>query len=474
MWRRRFIPLTLLLFGLLAANIPTNASQLSQPVSGPDSAELYAERAVVLWQPAGSDSLQEVPSSQRQEVHSGDAVVTDGLGRARLLLADDVSMAVYHDSHLIIESIDVPTYHLTLEEGTLFLTLEAPDAQIVVETPNAGVEATGQILVHHNVLREATWVVVKDGQAVVRAAGSEVTVTTRQQTWVERASAPVAPQPARRDVVGDRFYLVDDLTNGVLSDSDLLGPGAVSSWLVLIAVLIPFLVAAMIGGLALGRRRRPPRMPAGIRVMLADGAGEFIPLRANLLTIGRTPDNHLALPDSQVSHHHARITRQPEGFVIYDLDSTNGTFVNGQRVTRQLLRGGDDIQIGQTRLIFQVPGVAPSPPERAPRRPLPARAGLRLVLADGPGEFIPLRVDPLTIGRTSDNDLALPDSLVSRHHARITQQAEGFIIEDLDSTNGSLVNGQRVTRQLLRGGDEIQIGQTRLIFEVHPVQEVTA
>ena len=433
---------------------------------------------MVLWQPAGSESLQEMPLSQWQEAHPGDAVVTDGLGRALLRFTDNALVSIYHDSNLTIEAIDVPTGHLGLANGTLFLFLEAQGAHAIVETPNARAEATGQILIHYNARQEATWVVVKDGQAVVRAAGTEVTVTTRQQTWVERANAPATPQPARRDVVGARFYLVDDLTNGAISDSDLLGAGAVSSWPVFIVILIPFVVVAMIGALTLARRRRPAQRPvrglAGVRVTSPDGPGEFVPWRANLLTIGRTPDNNLALSDTEVSRHHARITRQPEGFVIEDLNSTNGTFVNGERVTRQLLRHGDEIQIGQTRLIFQAPGVAPSPPERVPRRPLRARAGIRVMSADGPGDFMPWRANLLTIGRAPDNNLALPDTEVSRHHARITRQPEGFVIEDLNSTNGTFVNGERVTRQLLRHGDEIQIGETTLVLEAHAVQEVTA
>jgi len=125
-------------------------------------------------------------------------------------------------------------------------------------------------------------------------------------------------------------------------------------------------------------------------------------------------------------------------------------------------------------MIFQAPGIVTAPPERAPRRPLRARAGVRVMSTDGPGEFVPLRANLLTIGRTPDNNLALPDSQVSRHHARITQQPEGLVIEDLNSTNGTFVNSQRLTRQLLRDGDEIQIGQTTMIVELQPVQEVTA
>ncbi len=74
---------------------------------------------------------------------------------------------------------------------------------------------------------------------------------------------------------------------------------------------------------------------------------------------------------------------------------------------------------------------------------------------------------PLTIGRESDNDLALTrDEFSSSHHARVEPQRDGVWIRDVGSTNGTYVNGQRVTSPLrLTPGDVIRIGETDLRFE---------
>ena len=73
---------------------------------------------------------------------------------------------------------------------------------------------------------------------------------------------------------------------------------------------------------------------------------------SNALTIGRTDDNDIALDDDTfMSSHHARLEIRPEGAWLVDLDSTNGSFVNGQRVTgERSVRKGDRLQVGSTVL----------------------------------------------------------------------------------------------------------------------------
>ena len=72
------------------------------------------------------------------------------------------------------------------------------------------------------------------------------------------------------------------------------------------------------------------------------------------------------------------------------------------------------------------------------------------------------------IGRTPDNDVRLDANFVSRHHAVILVSARATLIEDLNSTNGVIVNGRRVTRQALHDGDEIAIGTAQFRFELRP------
>jgi pSer/pThr/pTyr-binding forkhead associated (FHA) protein len=71
------------------------------------------------------------------------------------------------------------------------------------------------------------------------------------------------------------------------------------------------------------------------------------------MIVGRVPSADLYLDDEQVSRLHAQITRTGGTFAVADLGSTNGTLVNGQRVSRAFLRDGDRIQIGQTVLTFR-------------------------------------------------------------------------------------------------------------------------
>lgn len=70
----------------------------------------------------------------------------------------------------------------------------------------------------------------------------------------------------------------------------------------------------------------------------------------------------------------------------------------------------------------------------------------------------------LTVGRKTDNDIHIPEPTVSSHHARVVANGNGAYVEDLESTNGTYVNGQAVTRQTLSEGDTIMIGRYKLLY----------
>lgn len=76
---------------------------------------------------------------------------------------------------------------------------------------------------------------------------------------------------------------------------------------------------------------------------------------------------------------------------------------------------------------------------------------------------ISLGAEPLTIGRDIDNDLVLDDRRVSRRHSEIRARLGRYTLYDLQSTNGTFVNGRRVAEVVLQGGDRIQIGGTELV-----------
>ena len=91
----------------------------------------------------------------------------------------------------------------------------------------------------------------------------------------------------------------------------------------------------------------------------------------------------------------------------------------------------------------------------------------RLVLVTSEGDTsFPLTRDAYTIGRHRNNDIVISDPKVSSFHARIDRSAEGFVLVDLKSRNGSYINGKRIETGLLKTGDEVRMGTARLIYKV--------
>ena len=71
-----------------------------------------------------------------------------------------------------------------------------------------------------------------------------------------------------------------------------------------------------------------------------------------------------------------------------------------------------------------------------------------------------------TLGRTARADFIVSAALVSRLHCRLTaDKSDQLIVEDLDSTNGTMVNGRRVKRSLLRAGDRLKVGRVEFVIQ---------
>jgi pSer/pThr/pTyr-binding forkhead associated (FHA) protein len=82
---------------------------------------------------------------------------------------------------------------------------------------------------------------------------------------------------------------------------------------------------------------------------------------------------------------------------------------------------------------------------------------------DQAGQVIALP-NQAVIGRMPGCDVQLDDPSVSRRHARISKASNGWLVEDLGSTNGVVVNGASVEREYLRGGEDLELGNVRLRF----------
>lgn len=92
---------------------------------------------------------------------------------------------------------------------------------------------------------------------------------------------------------------------------------------------------------------------AGVLIVRSGAqAGERFSLAPGVTRLGRHPDSEIMLDDITVSRRHVEIERTAEGYVVSDVGSLNGTYVNQERVDRAVLRHGDELQIGKFRLVL--------------------------------------------------------------------------------------------------------------------------
>jgi pSer/pThr/pTyr-binding forkhead associated (FHA) protein len=91
-----------------------------------------------------------------------------------------------------------------------------------------------------------------------------------------------------------------------------------------------------------------------------------------------------------------------------------------------------------------------------------------LARTEGDSDIVQLLGRRTTIGRTPDNDMRIDMDFISRHHAAILRAGATTIVEDLNSTNGTYVNGVRITRRALKDGDLVTLGKTEFRFTIKP------
>jgi pSer/pThr/pTyr-binding forkhead associated (FHA) protein len=182
-----------------------------------------------------------------------------------------------------------------------------------------------------------------------------------------------------------------------------------------------------------------------LRVSTPQWTRDF-PLEREALILGRDPASDIVIDVPVVSARHAQLKRRDAGYEITDLGSKNGLFFEGQRIAQRLLADGDVLSIGPTvTLTYRVAPLAEAP---VPIRTLDLHGRATL-----------------SIGRDPQNDTVIVHPAVSRFHARITRRDGAFVIADLNSTNGTFVNGERVVgERILQPGNAIRIGPCRLVF----------
>jgi ABC-type multidrug transport system ATPase subunit/pSer/pThr/pTyr-binding forkhead associated (FHA) protein len=194
------------------------------------------------------------------------------------------------------------------------------------------------------------------------------------------------------------------------------------------------------------------------------------PLSGRSWTIGAAADNDIVVEGDSVSGHHCRLTEEGPGYVLEDLGSTNGTFVNGKRLepaSPVAVSSSDHVSLGRSVPFpwAEIPRKAPTaraaPTERAATRFMSEQPSPQGALPN----TLSLRGESMVLGRDPQADHVLDDPMVSWRHARLTRTAASTFVQDLGSTNGTFVNGRRITsRVAVKPGDVI--GLARFTFQL--------
>ncbi len=374
--------------------------------------------------------------------------------------------------------------------------------------------------------RHAIFITTPDGQASVRRVSEESPVLIN--------GVRLGPLPApllhgdKIEIVGRELTFVDERRSGstqFVSAADIAKLQQMSS--------------------KPGAKRKATAATGGRLVSLTDGREYAI--EGSSLVFGREAICDVVIPQKRVSRRHAEIIVTPKGYVVTDL-SSNGTFVNGERVAGQrLLSRADVLRVGDHEFRFYADAaaqpepaapqpaarsaaagakyrlsdtlhgvpVAPSPPgfgagagapaappaaapeERssspispgadsaprpepvpapAPSPPRPAAAAApaargtlaNLIVQKGQlkGHRFPIRVPIVNVGRAEYNDVVVPDPSVSSAHAKIQLREGIWMVVDLDSTNGTFVDGDRVSGDApIAPGAVLRFGEISVVFE---------
>jgi pSer/pThr/pTyr-binding forkhead associated (FHA) protein len=214
-----------------------------------------------------------------------------------------------------------------------------------------------------------------------------------------------------------------------------------------------------------------------------------------MVTIGRLPDNMVIIDNPAVSSHHACVYSDGDQFVVEDLQSTNGTFVNEKRITRHTLRDGDVVLVGKHQIVFDAMGighavdaVAPEPVlsmgdtvylNTAQHRALLAKLGepdakgrqaarvgvLRVVSGRADRSEYSLDAHTSVVGAGDACLVQLKGWFKPKAAVAIARKADGYVATLLGGT--TLINGERLNgRSHLKDGDVLLISGLTLEFRL--------
>jgi pSer/pThr/pTyr-binding forkhead associated (FHA) protein len=224
----------------------------------------------------------------------------------------------------------------------------------------------------------------------------------------------------------------------------------------------------------------------GVLRPVAEG-DDVIKLRRDATIFGREKGD-VIINDHEVSSTHCQIQNISGSFHVFDMNSTNGTFINNERVLKSKLEHGDVVTIGQSSFKFCLEdessvrhittifksknaekvssksSLVDTLIERELGSTSEYAIELHITYEDGKSEVVVINQSSLFVGRASSFGRFDVDQEISRKHLMIKLNDTGEVfIEDQGSTNGSFLNGKKITgMHIVRPQDEVKVGTSKL------------
>ena len=355
-----------------------------------------------------------------------------------------------------------------LELGNKRFTI--PTGEVALGSdPASVIPLAGQGLLPKHALLEGQ----PDGQVIIRKASPEAEV------MINGVRLGAEPTPLlhgdKVQVGGHELTFVDERRSGSTQYVPAINPAAA-------------------GGGAKGPGAAKPIGTTGGRLVSLTDGREYTIVSASLV-MGREAGCDVVVPGKDVSRRHAEIVPSPKGYLLVD-SSTNGVYVNEERVQGQrLLARADVIRIGEESFRFYadsasagppaaIPSAAAAPPPpgaearlqntsfgmpATPRSTTPTAAPLaNFLVRNGAlkGTRLIVKTPVANIGRAEYNDLVIPDESVSTSHAKLLRREGVWILVDLESTNGTHVDGERISTDTpIAPGTMVRFGDVQVVFE---------
>jgi pSer/pThr/pTyr-binding forkhead associated (FHA) protein len=233
---------------------------------------------------------------------------------------------------------------------------------------------------------------------------------------------------------------------------------------------------------------------AKVSLKYKDSVLDEISLDKDEITIGRKPGNDIHIDNAAVSGLHAKIIKDAEGnYFIEDQNSTNGTLVNGNRISKIQLNNGDDIIVGKHDLVFQKEAgdiVAPTPKAvptsdqtmmldekvqddiiRKAMESAPAaeakelQGGFMVIEGNLDKKQYELTESMSSIGKDKNAAIPLKGFFTPKLIAIVHKKRDGYYIDAANASKPPQINGKKIAgRHKLKDGDTVQVTKVKLKF----------